>query len=348
MPKILDEDQLRRKKQLEEKRAARRTAKEEREKNRTLEQKTEKKNPKNSHNNGSASSSTGGEACPILHLPENPLYDIFSMLPARDLGALILTCKHINQSLSEGRVSFLMERLNRPHFLTTTQGMVTCVDMCRNQNEAREILEQSLEGGDTGRILPRTKYAKATHNEFVSYARFLDETISGYNSLKTGSRNPVLLPRFVQGRIASVSPEHTLCRVGGDGKKFGAGGSGVASWGVGVRGQLGHGKRESQKLPKRLLGLGYSMRIVQVSAGGGLVRVAHSLMLTDTGRVLSCGTGQYGALGHGYSAAKQLPDGLRPQFIEGLNGLRVVAVAAGELHSAVVTSDGDVYTWGGK
>ena len=85
---------------------------------------------------------------------------------------------------------------------------------------------------------------------------------------------------------------------------------------------------------------------MQVSAGGGLVRVAHSLFLTSNGRVLSCGTGQYGALGHGYSAAKQLPDVLRPQYIEALSRVRVTCVSAGELHSACVSSDGDCYTWG--
>jgi alpha-tubulin suppressor-like RCC1 family protein len=93
-------------------------------------------------------------------------------------------------------------------------------------------------------------------------------------------------------------------------------------------------------------GIGYGIRIVQVAAGGGLVRVAHSLLLTSTGRVLSFGTGQYGALGHGYSGGKQLPDVLRPQYIEALSGIRCVCVAAGELHSACVSVDGDVYTWG--
>ena len=155
-----------------------------------------------------------------------------------------------------------------------------------------------------------------------------------------------MLPSFVQGRFVSVSPEHSLCRVGGDGKS-GGGGSGVASWGVGKRGQLGHGVREDTQKPKMLLGgIGYGIRIVQVAAGGGLVRVAHSLLLTSTGRVLSFGTGQYGALGHGYSGGKQLPDELRPRYIDALSGIRCVCVAAGELHSAAVTSDGDVYTWG--
>lgn len=54
---------------------------------------------------------------------------------------------------------------------------------------------------------------------------------------------------------------------------------------------------------------------------------------------------RYGALGHGYSG-KQLPDILRPKYIDALSGIRCVAVAAGELHSAAVTVDGDLYCWG--
>ena len=54
----------------------------------------------------------------------------------------------------------------------------------------------------------------------------------------------------------------------------------------------------------------------------------------------------FGLSGHGYSAAKQLPDILRPQYIEALSHKKCICVSAGELHSAAVTSDGDVYTWG--
>lgn len=113
------------------------------------------------------------------------------------------------------------------------------------------------------------------------------------------------------------------------------------------RGQLGHGKRVDEEKPRMLLGgIGYGIRVVQVSAGGGLVRVAHSLLLTSSGRVMSFGTGQYGALGHGFSGGKQLPDALRPRYVEALSGIRCVCISAGELHSTVVTADGDVYTWG--
>lgn len=76
------------------------------------------------------------------------------------------------------------------------------------------------------------------------------------------------------------------------------------------------------------------------------MRVAHSLLLTSTGRLLSFGTAQYGQLGHGYSAGKQLPDELRPRYVEALSRFRVTCISAGELHSAAVTDDGDLYTWG--
>lgn len=124
------------------------------------------------------------------------------------------------------------------------------------------------------------------------------------------------------------------------------GGSGVGSWGVGKRGQLGHGLRKDEEHPKRLLALGYGTRIVQVSAGGGLVRVAHTLLLTSFGKVLSFGTAAYGQLGHGFSAGKQLPDVLRPKYIDSLSTVRCICVSAGELHSAAVTDDGELYVWG--
>ncbi|KAL7538125.1 hypothetical protein ACHAXR_008304, partial [Thalassiosira sp. AJA248-18] len=146
----------------------------------------------------------------------------------------------------------------------------------------------------------------------------------------------------------SCSPEHTLLRLGGGGNtSSGSGGSGTAAWGVGKRGQLGQGKREDEPEPRLLLGkIGWGVRIVQVSAGGGLVRVAHSLLLTSTGRVLSFGTAQYGQLGHGYDAGKQLSDCLRPRYIDALKDVKCICVSAGELHSGAVTVDGDVYTWG--
>lgn len=138
----------------------------------------------------------------------------------------------------------------------------------------------------------------------------------------------------------------SLIRSGGG--SYMGGGSGVTAFGVGKRGQLGNGERNSSGSPVRLRGgIGYDkIRIVQVSAGGGLVRIAHSLLLTSNGKVLSFGTAMYGQLGHGYSPGKQLKDELKPRYIEALMPYTVTCVSAGELHSSAVTSDGDLYTWG--
>jgi alpha-tubulin suppressor-like RCC1 family protein len=183
-------------------------------------------------------------------------------------------------------------------------------------------------------------------DEYPGYARFVEEATIGYSAMQCSRHG--LFPTHMQGRFASCSPEHTLLRLGGGGNTTsGPGGSGTASWGVGKRGQLGHGKRDDEREPKLLMGkIGWGTRIVQVSAGGGLVRVAHSLLLTSTGRVLSFGNAQYGQLGHGYDAGKVLSDCLRPRYIDALKDEKCICIAAGELHSGAVTINGDVYCWG--
>ncbi len=181
-------------------------------------------------------------------------------------------------------------------------------------------------------------------NEYLGYARFVEEATIGHSAVQCTRHG--LFPPHLQGRFASCSPEHSLLRLGGGGSS-GPGGSGVSSWGVGKRGQLGHGKRDDVELPRLLSGrIGWGVRIVQVSAGGGLVRVAHSLLLTSTGRVLSFGQNSYGQLGHGYDPGNVLSDCLRPRYVDALKNVKCTCVSAGELHSGAVTTDGDVYTWG--
>lgn len=336
MPPRSAAEKLARKQQLEEKREARRLAKEKREMDKAAQSQVEDVPKQASVMKGK---------CYILTLSDDSLHHVMCFLSSRDVGALTLTCRHFSQLLVEARVSFVLSRLNQP--TSKMPGAVGCVYMCSNQNEARSIVQQAYGGGDTKRIVAKGKARKHFASEFVTYARFLEEAVSGYSPLRFGGKSLASLPPFVNGRFTSVSPEHSLCRIGG-GETSGAGGSGVSSWGVGKRGQLGHGKREDERKPRMLLGgIGYNgIRVVQLSAGGGLARVAHSLLLTSSGRVMSFGTGQYGSLGHGFSPGKQLPDVLRPRYVEALNGIRCVCVSAGELHSAAVTADGDVYTWG--
>ena len=70
----------------------------------------------------------------------------------------------------------------------------------------------------------------------------------------------------------------------------------------------------------------------------------HALVLTRDGTVLSFGQRDSGQLGHGHVYTS--PQHEEPEVIEALRGVRVVAVAAGERHSLVLTDEGAVLSFG--
>ncbi|XP_031847417.1 RCC1 domain-containing protein 1 isoform X2 [Nomia melanderi] len=67
----------------------------------------------------------------------------------------------------------------------------------------------------------------------------------------------------------------------------------------------------------------------------------HTILLSESGDVYSMGIGTRGQLGH-----NDLEDCDNPTLIEALAGLKVVCISAQGWHSAVVTDQGDLYTWG--
>lgn len=58
-------------------------------------------------------------------------------------------------------------------------------------------------------------------------------------------------------------------------------------------------------------------------------------------KVLSWGDGEDGKLGHGDTLTLETP-----KIIENLLSKRVSYIACGSSHSAAITSDGELYTWG--
>ena len=111
------------------------------------------------------------------------------------------------------------------------------------------------------------------------------------------------------------------------------------TWGRGDRGQLGHGDEESQPRPIRLdKTLFGASPAVQVACG-----YAYTVVLTADNRVLTCGAGDRGQLGHGDTVNKLV---LTQVGVEHFKGVRIVMVAAGDEHSAAVGEDGSVCTWG--
>ncbi|TRY89487.1 hypothetical protein DNTS_016060 [Danionella cerebrum] len=113
----------------------------------------------------------------------------------------------------------------------------------------------------------------------------------------------------------------------------------VRACGKGSYGRLGLGDSNNQSTLKKLT-FEPHRAIKKVSSSKG--SDGHTLAFTSDGEVFSWGDGDYGKLGHGNSSTQKYP-----KLIQGpLQGKVVVCVSAGYRHSAAVSEDGELYTWG--
>ncbi|KAL3795678.1 hypothetical protein ACHAWO_004263 [Cyclotella atomus] len=110
----------------------------------------------------------------------------------------------------------------------------------------------------------------------------------------------------------------------------------VYSWGRGEDGQLGIGDTSDQDEPTyvdALRGVG----VKEIACGSG-----HTVVLTGEGEVYTWGRGDDGRLGHGDNGWKYVP-----RLTHSLTGQIITRVTCGSYHTAAVSSNGDLYTWGG-
>jgi len=97
--------------------------------------------------------------------------------------------------------------------------------------------------------------------------------------------------------------------------------------GRGEYGRLGHSSESSAKRLTQLAS--FNEEVVQVSCGG-----THTLFLTKSGTVHSCGRGDWGRLGLGNTETK-----LSPHLIEKMLPDQAIMIASGGCHSAAVVVD---------
>jgi len=106
----------------------------------------------------------------------------------------------------------------------------------------------------------------------------------------------------------------------------------VVAWGANYAGQLGDGSTQDRHSPTAILGLPW---VTAVAAGE-----EHSLALSADGRVWSWGRNSSGQLGDGTRS-----NGFTsPRRMKDLSD--IVAIAAGELFSLALRSDGALFAWG--
>ncbi|KAM6130610.1 putative E3 ubiquitin-protein ligase HERC4 isoform 2-T3 [Phoenicopterus ruber ruber] len=113
-------------------------------------------------------------------------------------------------------------------------------------------------------------------------------------------------------------------------------GSEVFSWGQNKYGQLGLGyeykKQNSPHMIKSLLGIPFA----QIAAGG-----AHSFVLTLSGAIFGWGRNKFGQLG-----LNDDNDRYVPTLLKSLRTQKVVHICCGEDHTAALTKEGGVFTFG--
>ncbi|KAM6563281.1 hypothetical protein CsatB_023279 [Cannabis sativa] len=108
-------------------------------------------------------------------------------------------------------------------------------------------------------------------------------------------------------------------------------------WGNGDYGRLGLGSLDSHWSPAPVLCSAFRDQGLRAIACGG----AHTLFLTETGRVYATGLNDFGQLGISDDATYSA----EPLEVSGLPK-EIVRISAGYYHSGAITVDGELYMWG--
>ncbi|OIP63676.1 MAG: hypothetical protein AUK34_01090 [Ignavibacteria bacterium CG2_30_36_16] len=115
----------------------------------------------------------------------------------------------------------------------------------------------------------------------------------------------------------------------------------VYTWGYNLYGQLGNGNNTNSNEPVAVVTSGVlSGKTITQVAGGEY----HSIALASDGTVYTWGNNLDGQLGNGNNTDSNVPVAVNTSGV--LNGKTITQVAAGNIHSIALASDGTVYTWG--
>ncbi|KAI9538030.1 hypothetical protein NQZ68_019371 [Dissostichus eleginoides] len=110
----------------------------------------------------------------------------------------------------------------------------------------------------------------------------------------------------------------------------------VYTWGQGSRGQLGLGERQPSATSPQHLNALSAVPLVQVAAGGG-----QSFALSVSGALFSWGSNHCGQLGLGDTTDRHTPTP-----VHCLNLKKTTHISCGKDHTATLTKDGAVFTFG--
>ncbi|XP_066534817.1 probable E3 ubiquitin-protein ligase HERC3 [Hoplias malabaricus] len=151
----------------------------------------------------------------------------------------------------------------------------------------------------------------------------------GLGTVEESVRVPRLIKKLCEHRISQVMcGNHHCIALSRDGQLF--------TWGQNSSGQLGLGKGEPSSLSPQPLKSLCGIPLAQISAGGD-----HSFALSLSGAVFGWGRNSAGQLG-----LNDEQDRAVPCHIKFLRTQKVVYISCGEEHTAALTKDGGLFTFG--
>uniref|UniRef100_A0AAQ5XD04 HECT domain-containing protein n=1 Tax=Amphiprion ocellaris TaxID=80972 RepID=A0AAQ5XD04_AMPOC len=151
----------------------------------------------------------------------------------------------------------------------------------------------------------------------------------GLGTVEAAVRIPRLVKRLCDHRISQVMCGNQHCiALSRDGELF--------TWGQNSSGQLGLGKGEPSKLSPHPLKSLAGIPLAQITAGGD-----HSFALSLSGAVFGWGKNRAGQLG-----LNDKQDRAVPCHIKFLRSQKVVYISCGNEHTAALTKDGGLFTFG--
>ena len=116
----------------------------------------------------------------------------------------------------------------------------------------------------------------------------------------------------------------------------------VLSWGFAESGELMQGQAKQHMATPRPISVGqqaFKGQSIQGVACGG----QHSVVLCKSGRLFTCGANSDGQLG---LSDPDMPLSLEPQRVTALSGVHVTQISCGDAHTAVLSHEGVLYSWG--
>ena len=159
----------------------------------------------------------------------------------------------------------------------------------------------------------------------------------GFGQLGLGDQEKQLAPRQVEAGPSGQGEEVVFVAAGGYHTVAVTAGGRLYTWGYGGHGRLGHGDTVSRLVPT-LVGALEGGRVVMAACAD-----SHTLVVMQDGGLWACGNGFYAKLGLNDMEDSHVFERVG---VEAFGGAKVVVAAAGKNHSAVVTADGALWTWG--